>query len=254
MPRINSARDIIIALSNKYHGDWNSIYNAICKHEVLEAPEAWCAESKMTKQSILTDADYPEALKHVNKPPFVLYYRGDLSIASAKHKVATTMSRHPDTELRDYAFKLIQDLPEDYIIVTSDARVAKVADESSHKVILILPCGWNCEYNGVTDKLAWRIIANGGLVVTTFPDDVLPDTNTCAYTNLITAGFADALLVIELHHQGSGMISIMSMVETDKPVMVIPTNPNEDIANNSIIKEGACLVETVEDIIDILDN
>lgn len=73
-------RDIIIYLSLKYKGDWNMIYEAIKAKEKLDIEAVKVAASSISS-GVLTiiDDNYPASLKNTYKPPFCVYYLGDIS-------------------------------------------------------------------------------------------------------------------------------------------------------------------------------
>jgi len=63
-------RDILIALYIKYKGDWDKIYQDICKKVYFDF-KTYLAGINLDDYITLLDPDYPEALKHTHKPPFV---------------------------------------------------------------------------------------------------------------------------------------------------------------------------------------
>lgn len=69
-------RDIIVYLAVKYNGDWNKIYQAIKDKEIVdESTVASTTIEANNKYKILAiiDNDYPDSLKKIYKPPFVLF-------------------------------------------------------------------------------------------------------------------------------------------------------------------------------------
>jgi DNA processing protein len=80
-------RDIIIFLAVKYKGDWNAIYQAIKQKELVDEPDVQQALQSIKCHVVtIIDDDYPEALKKIYKPPFVLFYYGDLGLAHLMEK------------------------------------------------------------------------------------------------------------------------------------------------------------------------
>jgi DNA processing protein len=69
-------RDIIVYLAVKYNGDWNAIYQAIKNKEMVDEPTVVLTIAKaVEKYKVLTiiDSDYPDSMKQIYKPPFVLF-------------------------------------------------------------------------------------------------------------------------------------------------------------------------------------
>lgn len=76
-------RTLLLALAKKYGNDWKSIYNALQTKEVIEdfTPNIY-------KAITILDDDYPDYLKQINQPPFVIYYDGDICALQHKKLVA----------------------------------------------------------------------------------------------------------------------------------------------------------------------
>ena len=67
--------DIILYFSLKYEGDFMRIYNALVQKEQIDDELKKELKSKLKSKYItIFDDDYPESLKEINCPPFVLYY------------------------------------------------------------------------------------------------------------------------------------------------------------------------------------
>lgn len=86
-----TGRNIIVALSVKFNGDWVQIYNAIQNKLVLDESEVLSLiasiPSDITPITII-DADYPDTLKKIYKPPFVIFTRGNTSLLYTKDSVS----------------------------------------------------------------------------------------------------------------------------------------------------------------------
>lgn len=74
------ARKILLALAIRYDNDWNRMYEAIQNKEDLSENDKSLVDSFSGNYITILDVDYPARLKQKYKPPFVLYYDGDLSL------------------------------------------------------------------------------------------------------------------------------------------------------------------------------
>ena len=81
-----TSRETIIAYSIKNNGDWNKTYNDIIKKEPLSDEDYQKVLSLKCKTLVLTDPDYPEAVRNIRKAPLVLYYYGDISLLNDYRK------------------------------------------------------------------------------------------------------------------------------------------------------------------------
>lgn len=255
--KIYKTSEILIGLNNHFNGDWAKVYSAISKRDPCEIEESWLKLSKSPTISLL-DLGYPNSLKQVYEPPFVLYYKGDTKLLSSKSyvKLAVTARRETHENLLFRVQSDIRALPQNVIIVTSDKRIAEyaLAGSKPHKVILVKACGMNKEVPMIDVWAEMKVIQNGGLVITHLPDDVpAAPTDFCAKDKIIS-GIADGLLVVDASPQGSGMMLVTLCLASGKDVMAYPTFPQyNNSINNTLISEGAYLVEKAEDIKNILE-
>jgi DNA processing protein len=78
-------KDILLFFTIKYNGNWNKIYSALEAKEKVFIEDV-VKESQSTKENFVTimDESYPENFKQANKPPFVIFYRGELDLLNDK--------------------------------------------------------------------------------------------------------------------------------------------------------------------------
>lgn len=96
-------RDILIYLAIKYNGDWNKIYEAIRNKELVNEPEVHDTIANIPqdlKTCAIIDETYPDSMKHMYKPPFVFFYKGDINTVS-RRLVAVAGNNKFKNELQD---------------------------------------------------------------------------------------------------------------------------------------------------------
>lgn len=255
--KIYNASEILIGLNNHFDGDWTKVCRAINKKEPCEIEEAWLKLSKSPTVSLL-DSEYPESIKkQVHQPPFVLYYKGDIKLLSSKSyiRLAITARRETHENLLFRVQSDIRSLPQNVIIITSDKRIAEyaLAGSKPHKVILVKACGMNKEVPMIDIWTEMKVIQNGGLVITHLPDNVPAAPADFYVKNKIISGIADGVLVVDASPQGSGMMLVTLCLMNGKEVMAYPTFPQyNNSINNTLISEGAYLVENAKDILEVI--
>ncbi|PZW00615.1 DNA-processing protein DprA [Metamycoplasma auris] len=102
--------EILLYFSLKYKGEWQKIYQAILKKEVIEENDFRerlnnFKNDKIEYITILDDL-YPKQLMHSAQPPFVLYYKGDLSILSKSNKCIYLTGAYETQAITNYVNKL----------------------------------------------------------------------------------------------------------------------------------------------------
>lgn len=249
---------ILAYFSIKYEGDWDSIYKAINQKERIEQTEVdRVVDSHDEKYITLLNENYPSRLKSIYKPPFVLFYKGDINLINSDKAIAIIGSRDNSEYGKNVTDEFTKGLVnEGYCIVSG---LAKGIDAISHtsclanggKTIAVLGNGLNTSYPKENEDLQKEIELKG-LVVSEYPNSVGPNKENFPSRNRIVAGLSDGVLVTEAKKKSGTMITIARALEMGKEVFCIPHRIDENSGCNSLIKEGAKLVENYQDILNEL--
>lgn len=205
------------------------------------------------------EPDYPALLKEIYDPPVLLYVRGDAAVLSS-HCLAIVGSRQPTPYGTQVTERLAEELAARGLTVVSG--LARGVDSAAHrgalktaggKTIAVLGCGIDVEYPKENKKLRAQIEANG-CVVTEFPIGIFPAPQNFPIRNRIIAGLSWGVLVAEGGRYSGSLITGRLAMEYNRQVYGLPgniTNPKSN-APNTLIKQGAKLVETWEDVVEEL--
>jgi DNA processing protein len=252
-------RDIIIHLAIKYDGDWNRIYEAIKAKEPASVAEVNESLGRLTSETLtIIDEDYPENLKRIYKPPFVLFYHGDKRLLNyEKPSLAVIGSRRPSTYGITMTRSIVKDLVAGSILIVSG--LARGIDHIAHqaalgaagKTIAVLGSGINRPYPEET-KDTYERIKKEQLVLSEYPDRVEPHKDNFPWRNRIIAGLAQAVFVSEARQRSGTLITVGYALYLGKDVYVLPHPANTDSSCNRLIRDGAVLVESAHDILEEL--
>lgn len=250
-------RDAIIYLAIKYKGDWDAIYAAISEKE--KGPEQeefdYLFETLGSNAITILDSEYPPFLRRIEKPPFVLFYHGDISlIKNYDQNLSVVGSREPDENVIDPTTKIIMSLAKRYTIISG---LAKGIDCIAHnatlaaggKTIAVLANGINHVYPSKNTDL-YNIIKEKGLVISEYPYDVPPERWNFPFRNRIIVGLSKGIFIPNIHFLSGTYSSLSYALKFGKEVFVLPHPPFSQSANNRLINEGATLVNDPSDIID----
>ncbi len=248
------SREILLYLALKHKGDWNPIYEDISKHVEINHEEAEKLISTV-KSSFITilDEEYPESLKNAYKPPFVLFYYGDISLISDKNnKIAVVGSRKATKYGKEMTETMVKGISKDFVIVSGmaigiDAAAHRAAISSGGKTIGILGNGIDFHYLE-ENKDIYEECKKNHLVISEYPGDTPPSPACFPIRNRIIAGLCNNLLVTEGKVRSGTQITALLMTQKSGNVCCVPTRAGEDSICNHLIKEGAYLVETIDDI------
>lgn len=256
-------RELLIALSLAHNGDWMKIFDVINNHG--EVPEISTEEIEIrlkrakVKAITMLDPEYPENLKRVIRPPLVLYYRGDISLLRQENKCLSVIgTRDPSINASENLDTVVPD-NKDLIIVSGLARgtdtlAHELALSRGQKTIAVLPSGINNIYPTSNIDLADRIVKGGGLLITEYPDNCPPEKQNFPFRDRIIAGLGIAVLVSELNSQSGTMITVNYALEFGKDVLVLPKDVSSQFYNNKLIRNGAILVASKQDVLDEIEN
>jgi DNA processing protein len=202
---------------------------------------------------------YPALLKEIYDPPVLLYVRGDTSVLST-HCLAVVGARKPSAYGQQVTERLAEELASRGLTIMSG--LARGIDSAAHrgalkptggKTVAVLGCGIDVDYPKENKKLRQQIEANG-CVLTEFPIGTFPAPQNFPIRNRIIAGLSWGVVVVEGSRYSGSLITGRLAMEYNRQVYGIPgniTNPKSH-APNTLIKQGAKLVETWEDVIEEL--
>ncbi|MDI6618278.1 MAG: DNA-processing protein DprA [Clostridiales bacterium] len=212
--------------------------------------------SKGIKIISIDDKSYPEKLKQIYDPPYVLYVRGNME--KYEKNVAVVGSRRCTMYGRNAAKKLSFMLSKYNIGVISgmargiDTQAHMGAIENGGYTCAVLGCGCDIVYPPENKKLMDEIIEHGS-VVSEYPPGVMPLSGNFPARNRIISGMSDGVLVVEAGEKSGALITADFALEQGRDVYAIPGSifSNMSKGTNFLIKQGA---KPVTDICDILEE
>jgi DNA processing protein len=204
------------------------------------------------------DPDYPLLLRQIPAPPPLLYVHGDTSILG-EPQLAMVGSRNPSASGQRTATEFAQHLSAAGLIITSglalgiDAASHQGALDTGSPTIAIMGTGLDRVYPARNRDLA-RQIAEQGALVSEFPVGTPPLAENFPRRNRIISGLSLGTLVVEAALRSGSLISARNAGEQGREVFAIPGSIHNPLARgcHHLIRQGAKLVETAQDVIDEL--
>jgi DNA processing protein len=196
---------------------------------------------------------YPPLLRHIRDPPAALWVRGRLDALTAP-AVSVVGSRAASPAALVVARRLGAGLAGCGFAVVSG--LARGVDAAVHlgaldggTTIAVLGNGLDVHYPPEHGPLADRV-AEHGAVLTEFPPGTRPLPGHFPQRNRIVAGLSLGVVVVEAGETSGALITSRLALEQGREVMVVPglTLSNRNRGGHALIKDGAALVENVEDV------
>lgn len=207
----------------------------------------------------IDEINYPSLLKEINDPPPLLFVEGNKNILE-KPQLAIVGSRHASKPGLNTSFQFAKLLANSGFVITSglalgiDGAAHRGALTKQGSTIGVLGCGLQHIYPTSHSSLAAEIISSGGALISEFPLYTSPQASNFPRRNRIISGLTLGTLVIEASLSSGSLITARLAAEQGREVFAIPGSIHHPAAKgcHKLIREGAKLVERVEDIIEEL--
>lgn len=231
------------------HPDW----------AIIDADLAWLEQAN---NGIITldDARYPAQLKEISDPPPLLFVRGNPELLM-RPQIAIVGSRNPSSSGKETAFNFAKTLSHYGFVITSGLALG--IDAASHQgalsaqghTIAVAGTGLDRIYPARHKDLALEIV-NTGAMISEFPPGTVAKANHFPRRNRIISGLCQGLLVVEAARHSGSLITARMALEQNREVFAIPGSIHNPLARgcNALIREGAKLVETTQDILEELNE
>lgn len=205
-----------------------------------------------------TDAEYPALLRQVPDPPGVLFVRGELR-PQDELALAIVGTRHPTMYGVRQAERLAGSLARAGMTVVSglargiDAAAHRGALAAGGRTLAVLASGVLNIYPPEHVELARAVVEHGALVSES-PPRAEPLAGTFPQRNRVISGLALGVLVVEAGDHSGALITARHAMEQGREVFAVPGRIDDRTSRgcHRLIRDGAKLVETVEDILEEL--
>ncbi len=207
----------------------------------------------------LNDARYPARLKQVDNPPRILYVRGTL-LPQDYWSIAIVGTRHATEYGRRQASRLAAELVDAGFTIVSglalgvDGCAHRSAMDRRGRTIAVLGGGVARIFPREHTDLAGRIVSGNGALISEYHPLTQPLRGNFPARNRIISGLSLGVLVVETGLRGGSLITARYAAEHNRELFAVPGQVEQEMARgcHQLLREGATLVETVDDILDAL--
>jgi DNA processing protein len=209
--------------------------------------------------SVITwnDTAYPACLRTISDPPLVLFVRGTLPADALA--VAVVGARRAGEYGRRVARELATGLAQAGVVVVSglaagiDGAAHRGALDAGGPTVAVMATGLDTVYPTWHRDLA-REVAQAGALVTEFPMGTPPLQRHFPQRNRIVAGLAVGVVVIEASDGSGSLITARYALDQGHEVFAVPgpIGDGRHRGSHRLIQDGAALVTSVDDVLDVV--
>jgi len=205
------------------------------------------------------EPQYPARLREIYDPPPLLYVLGNAELLN-HHVVAVVGARRPTPYGNQMAERLAMDLAARGLVISSG--LARGIDASAHRGALnapagttigVLGCGIDVIYPKENKKI-FEVIEKRGCIISEFPMGTFAAPQNFPIRNRIIAGMSLGVVVVEGAQYSGSLITARLAMEFGREVYGVPGNATQpsSFGPNQLIKQGAKLVTSWEDVVEEL--
>lgn len=225
--------------------------------EALKPTLKWLKDSQNCIVT-LADHDYPQALLNINDPPLLLYVKGRRDLLNTS-SLAIVGSRNATPQGINNAEEFSHALSDASLCIISgmahgiDAAAHRGALRGQGRSIAIVGTGLDRIYPAANRELA-HALALQGTLISEFPLGTPPIGNNFPRRNRLISGMSLGCLVVEAALRSGSLITARLSMEQGRDVFAIPGSIHtlQSKGCHSLIKQGAKLVESAQDILEEL--
>ncbi|PIE82644.1 MAG: DNA-protecting protein DprA [Cardiobacteriales bacterium] len=220
---------------------------------------AWLHQGKNRAIITLDSSLYPDLLKEIADPPPILFAHGDVSLLQ-QPQIAIVGSRNATAPGLNNCREFAKALSAQGLGITSgmalgiDAAAHEAALTVGGKTVAVVATGLDRVYPSSNRQLAYEI-ADKGLIVSELPIGTGVRSGHFPRRNRLISGLSIGVLVVEASVKSGSLITARMAAEQGREVFAIPGSIHHPLAKGChyLIKQGAKLVETAQDIIEELN-
>ncbi len=265
-PKIRLLFDYFGTIDNIYLSKSYNIFSKFTQSEMnslsdksLDRAEEIYRKCQRCGARILTydDKSYPEALRNISSPPYVLYVKGQNINLNDEFCIGVVGTRNSTSYGGNITSRFCSQMAQKGIAIVSgmargiDSVAAYSALKAHGLTIAVLGCGIDIVYP-ISNKELYKSIEKHGMIISEYPPGMHPAVWTFPRRNRIIAGLSRGVVVIEGSKKSGSMITARFAEEFSRDLFAVPRSIDGSglDGTNALIKEGAIPMTCVEDLIE----
>lgn len=202
---------------------------------------------------------YPQLLRTIYDPPFLLYYKGENLWHTLNKAVAVIGTRRPTSYGLKHTQRIVRYLAQQHCCVVSgmalgiDAAAHREALQVDGSTVAVLGSGLNKPSPRTHLKL-FSDLCETGMVISEFSPNFSAQTWTFPMRNRVVSGLSQAIVVIEAARKSGTLITVDCALEQGREVFALPgpVDSQQSEGTHNLIQEGAYLLAKPENLSEVM--
>ncbi len=242
-------RDIILYFAIKYYGDFEKIYDAIERQEDVDFEALEEEKKQIGNYTTILDDDYPSALKMSQKPPFVLFYKGNKELLKSE-KVTWAFGSYLSEETEEAMIKQYEDSKLNGITIVSgytnefERKILNTIEPEG--MIIVKDSGIDSYIN--MSRIEERMLIQNNLIVSEYPSKTLPSLSTFMRSGIVKAGISNSMFIINSLKERVTFQLISNAIDDKKKIYCYNGIKEDKSHNDILISKGAHSLDNINKI------
>lgn len=241
--------DIILYFAHKFFGDWERIYDALEKQEDIDFDEIDRIKEEYKDMYItVLDKEYPRELRQIERPPFVIFYKGNLDLL--KRKAFWYFGTYFEDLFEKEALKHKKDFKQQNFSMvlgyTNDFERLFINSIKPEESIIVRDSGINSGIN--MTKIEEAMFLKNNLIISEYPDKVIPSLHTWETSNRIKSGISLGLFLINSSKEKMTFKIIADTIDENRNIFCYNKNIDTKSHNMILIEKGAYSIKEIEEL------
>lgn len=202
-------------------------------------------------------SNYPVLLKEIHIPPVVLYCQGSLDLLAVSNTIACVGARKAHQYVHDALQHIVTPMIRAGWVVVSGGAAG--ADTYAHQItldvggrtIVVVGSGLCHIYPPTNKTLFTRVVSSGGLIVSCFAMNTVPEPHCFPIRNRIIAGLSKGCLVLQAAEKSGALITAQQALDQGREIFAVPGSIFDplSVGCHKLLQQGAKLVMSADDIL-----
>ena len=241
---------------NNIYGLSDKIKSSLADKDLSKAEKILEQTAKLNQKILVYDSEsYPQILKNISSPPYVLYVQGKVLELDKVLTIGVVGTRNSSEYGRVVTDRICRELAQ-YGAVTVgglargiDTVGAWATLDVGGVAVGVVGSGLDIVYPSENVELV-KAITEKGCIISEYAPGTPPIRNHFPARNRIIAGLSRGILVTEAPTKSGALITAKYALENDRDVFAVPRNITDTnfLGTNKIIQQGAKLINGAADI------